>query len=114
MEDGVAALEREAHRVAITDVGADELDLGAQVRGAVAAGVNLGVQAVQRSHAVPAREELVREVRSDEACPAGDEHRLRHATLRPLEKKAKLPLCSGSFSLPCGGFSNRPLPALDL
>ena len=78
MHDRVDAFDGAAECVGVADVADDELDLGGEVFGPLAAAVYLRREVVERAHAVPVREQLVGEVRADEAGPARDEDRLGH------------------------------------
>jgi hypothetical protein len=77
--DGIDALERSAHDLAVTEVAGDQLDLVCEVGGALLlAAVHLLHEAVEGPHAVAGPHELVAQVRADEARSAGDQNRLRH------------------------------------
>src|SRR5215211_495057 len=69
-----ARRRRTADRLEVADVAADELDVGVEIVRAVAVLVHLRRQAVERTHAPAAREELVRNMGADEAGTSGDQH----------------------------------------
>ena len=73
MDDGVDAVERAPDRVGVADVSDLELDVGREVVRASRALVHLRRQVVECAHAISAREQLVGEVRADEARAARDE-----------------------------------------
>jgi len=73
VDDGVDTVERAPDRLSIADVSDLELDVGREVVRASGAFVNLRRQVVECAHAIPAREQLVGEVRADEARATRDE-----------------------------------------
>ena len=73
MDDRIDAGESPADRVGVANVADLELHVRGEVAGPAAGAVNLRREIVERAHAVAAREQLVGEVRADEARPAGDE-----------------------------------------
>ncbi len=79
VDDAVDPVQRAPHGLRVADVADDELDVGRQVVRALALRVDLGVQHVEDAHALPRRQQLGRQVGADEAGPAGDERRSRHA-----------------------------------
>ena len=78
VHDGVAALERPCDRLAVADVADLQLDLRVEVGGRHAA-VHLLDEAVEHAHAVPGAQQLVRQVRPDEAAAAGHQYGARHS-----------------------------------
>lgn len=77
MEDGVDAVERPFDRRRVPHVSDDELDVRGEVRGPPAiAAMNLRcqVQVIERAYAIPVREQLVGQVRADEAGATGDQY----------------------------------------
>ena len=77
MDDGIDAVERPPHRLRVAHVADLQLDVGREVLRPPGAAVHLRGEVVERAHAVPAREQLVGEMRADEARAAGDEDRAR-------------------------------------
>jgi hypothetical protein len=77
MDDRVDPGERLPHRVGIAHVADPKLDVGSEISGPRAAAVHLRREIVERAYAVAAREQLVGEVRADEARAAGDENEPR-------------------------------------
>ena len=67
-------VQREPHGVAVAHVARLELDLGVEVVGPIASGVDLWIQVVEGAHLVPVGEAPVGEVRADEPCAAGDQN----------------------------------------
>jgi hypothetical protein len=80
VEDRVDVLQRPVDRPPIPDVPLDQLHVGGEVLGPLAVlAMNLRHQGVQRAHPVPPREQLVGQVRADEARSPGDQYPLlRH------------------------------------
>jgi hypothetical protein len=74
MDDGVDAVERTPDRVGIADVSDLELHVRREVVGTRRSFVNLRRHVVEGAHAIAARQELVGEVRADEARAARDEN----------------------------------------
>ena len=73
MDVGVDPVKCPPHGVGIANVSDLELDVRREVLGPGDAFMNLRRQVVERADAVSVREQLVGEVRADEARAAGDE-----------------------------------------
>ena len=73
MDDGVDSVECAPHGVGVANVSDLKLDVRREVLGPNDPFVNLRRQVVERADAVSVREQLVGEVRADEARAAGDE-----------------------------------------
>jgi len=71
VKDRVAPLDRPAHRQWVAHVALDEPDIGIAARQVRARARR---QVVEHAHLVPARDECLDQMRSDEARAAGDEN----------------------------------------
>ena len=93
MNDRVDAVECAPKRVGVANVTLDELDVAGEIRRASFVAVNLRDQCVERAYAVTAREQLVGEMRADEARAARDEDPIRQLRARraPLRRAARPP-----------------------
>ncbi len=76
MDDGVDPVDRAADDVGVAHVAGNQLDVSVQIVGPLGAVVHLLDEAVEHAHAVSGSDELVGEVRADEAGSAGDEDAL--------------------------------------
>jgi hypothetical protein len=74
VHDRVNALERPAHRVAVTDVTGLKLDVAGEVTGTLSVRVDLPVEVVESTHLVALSKQPVGEVRADEPGAAGDQN----------------------------------------
>jgi hypothetical protein len=97
MEDRVNAEQRAPHRRGVTHVSNHQLDLGVEIagpHGGVA--VDLRAETIQRPHRVAVPQQVVREVRADEARATRNQNSLRHRircaagpAARPLHAPAR-------------------------
>ena len=80
MRNRVDAVEGSPQNVRVADVAAHELDVRGEVLGPPCLTVHLRDQRVEGAYAVPAPEQLVCQMRADEARAARDENGLRRGT----------------------------------
>ena len=76
MDDRIDADERTAERIDVAHVAHLKLDVGGEIVGASRSFVHLRRQIVERADAIAAGEQLVGEMRADEARASRDEDRL--------------------------------------
>ena len=79
MDDGVDAVERTLEGSGVAHVAHDQLDLGLEVIGALAGGVHLLAERVERTDLVSESEQVTSDVRADEPRASRDEDPFRHA-----------------------------------
>ena len=80
MNDGVDAFECTSDGVGIADVPDLQLHVRRQIRGTAVSPVHLLRQVVKRANAMTALEQLIGQMRADEACTSRDQDRFAHAT----------------------------------
>jgi hypothetical protein len=76
MNHGVRAVESAPDCVRVTHVPDQELDVVGEIVGAIGARMDLRRQVVECAYAIAAREQLVGEMRADEARTTRDENEL--------------------------------------
>ncbi len=76
MDDRIDAVERATQRIDVAHVAHLQIDVGREIVGTRSSLVDLRRQIVERADAIPAREQLVGDMRADEARASGDEDRL--------------------------------------
>ena len=82
MDDRIDAGQRALDRARVPDIARHALDLGVQIRGPGAPlPMDLGIQNVEDPHPVALPEQLIAEMRSDEARAARNQHTSGHVRL---------------------------------
>ncbi len=101
MVDSAHALERFPDGFCITNISDYQLDVVAQIRRPLfARAVDLFTEGIQGAHAITSGEKLVGDIRTNEACPAGDQNQLLQRPLPSGLCATRLFTCLRIFVVP--------------